>query len=103
MPKVELIYHTGCPNLQKARDSLNLALAEVSMDRNWVEWNSDDPAAPDYAKKYGSPTILVDGKDVENCDPSGGGNSCRVYHLDEGKMTGVPTVEMIKKELTGAL
>ena len=102
MTKVELIYHTDCPNLEPARETLGLALEELQMDRDWVEWNSDEEDAPSYAKQYGSPTILINGTDVGKAQPSGTGSCCRVYDLGAGKMAGIPTVEMIKKSLTGA-
>jgi hypothetical protein len=100
MSKIELIYHTGCPNLDLARDVLGTALDELQMSRDWIEWNSDDDSAPDYAKRFASPTILIDGKDVGNAGSSDFNKSCRVYNLGDGKMAGVPTVEMIKKELS---
>jgi len=102
MAKVELIFHTGCHNLQSARDNLGAALAELKMEQDWSEWNSDDVDAPEYAKQYGSPTILIDGKDVANAEPTGSGSCCRVYDLGNGKTSGIPTVEIIKKRLSAS-
>ena len=82
-PKIELIYDPDCPNVERARDRLRQAVAERGQGLGWTEWRSDDPALPDYARGHGSPTILIDERDVAT-DPSRAG-SCRLY--DQGNET----------------
>ena len=63
-PKIELIYDPDCPNVERARERLSQAVAERGQGLGWTEWRSDDPALPDYARGHGSPTILIDERDV---------------------------------------
>jgi len=64
MPIVEFIYEQNCPNVADARVQLHLALVQSGLPAHWQEWEHNDPSSPDYARRYGSPSILVDGKDV---------------------------------------
>lgn len=90
--KIELIYFNGCPNVDPARKNLKEAFEATGIKSNWDEWEHGNPEAPDYVLEYGSPTILIDGKDVAR-GPEGdlSPNSCRLY---EGG--GAPSVKMIK-------
>lgn len=84
--RIELIYQPDCPNIDAARSAIRDALTELKIDPiEWSEWDSTSSDAPQYAKNYGSPTVLVDRHDVsgETCD-SPDGNSCRVYQADTG-------------------
>ena len=96
---VELIYDADCPNVGAAREQLESALAEVGRDRTWRDWDRSDPASPSYVQSYGSPTILVDGRDVAGASPSDGADCCRLYGISEGQIQGVPSVEMIASAL----
>ena len=95
---VELIYDPDCPNVEGARQAIRDALAQAGEPLNWQEWNRADPLSPDHARQYGSPTILVDGKDVAGAAPAHA-NCCRVYADLTGQLRGVPTVQVILEAL----
>jgi hypothetical protein len=105
---VELIYDPGCPNVEKARAVLTRALVEVGAPAVWTEWSSDDPACPAHARSLGSPSILVNGKDVapgpHPWAPRGGaaGPRCRIY-LDDGRQLGAPPLSRVVRAVTEAL
>ncbi len=94
--KIELIYFDGCPNVQAAKDNIKAACDNLKIEHSVQEWNHNDDNAPDYTKKYGSPTILVNGKDIAggpgDCCATG---NCRIY----ADMTGIPSVELIQTAL----
>ena len=75
--KVELVYFEGCPHVVEARTRLRSALGEAGSSIGWVEWDTELPDTPEGYRKYGSPTILVDGRDVGG-GAEGGGHSCVV-------------------------
>ncbi|MBI3836629.1 MAG: hypothetical protein HY288_01675 [Planctomycetia bacterium] len=99
MRKVELICDTDCPNVEAAREQLRRALQEVGQPADWQEWNRGASASPEYARRYGSPTILVDGKDVTGTLPQEAANCCRIYPSGQDGFRGVPTVEVIASAL----
>ena len=94
--KIELIYFDGCPNADKARKNLKKAFEEGGIDAGWTEWEQKNPKAPAYVRQYGSPTILVDGKDIAGMPDGSGAPSCRLY---DG---GAPSVALIKSRLSAA-
>ncbi len=99
-PKVELIYDRDCPNVDEARAELKKAFDELGMAPKWMEWERGDPSSPPYVRRYGSPTILVEGKDVAGEIPAKDEASCcRVYGDPAGGLRRAPSAEMIARVL----
>ena len=100
--RVELVYDSDCPHVDDARRTIRDALSAVGSRGEWVEWNRDDAKTPIELRGYGSPTVLVNGRDVAAVgteDTQAVGNSCRVY-LDEcGCYCGTPSSDLIIKAL----
>jgi len=97
--RVELIYQDSCPNVEGARAVLRDALSRAGRTPRWAEWERDSAGAPDHAKLFGSPTILVDGRDVVGAAPGDGAESCRVYG---GGQQGIPPVDAVLSALVAA-
>lgn len=95
MAMVELIYDTDCPNIEAAREQLRQAFQAVGQAASWQEWDRGDPASPAHARRFGSPTVLVDGQDVAGASPSDDADCCRVYQSAQGGFEGVPPLEAI--------
>ena len=102
MTTVELIYDHDCPNVAKARAQLLRAFTEAGIKPGCSEWERNDPAAPDYVRGYGSPTILVNGKDVAGVEASEGISCCRIYAGSDSALQGVPSVHLILAALRAA-
>ncbi len=95
-PRVELIYFQGCPHVDAARSAIREALSEMNMTLEWAEWDREDDSTPPALKRHGSPTVLVDGRDVEPTQNDG--NCCRIYAGGDG-MQSAPSVESIRSAL----
>jgi mercuric ion transport protein len=98
MPKIELIYEQSCPNVADARAQLRLALEQTGLPAHWQEWEHNDPNSPTYARRYGSPSILVDGEDVAG-EPASDAPSCRIYTNTQGRNRGIPDAALIHTAL----
>lgn len=96
---VVLIRDPDCPNVASARTNLSRALGVAGRPPRWREYDRNDAETPAEWRAFGSPTILVDGRDVGATEPTAGGNSCRVYRSSEGRLVGVPSVEQIAAAL----
>lgn len=96
MSHVELIYDTDCPNVRCAREALLKGFSEAGLQATWTEWDRKSPESPTYARQYGSPTILVNGRDVAGVAPGNGGSSCRLYRNGSSRFDGAPSVEQIR-------
>jgi mercuric ion transport protein len=90
---VELVLIQGCPNARIARENLGSALTRAGRQAEWVEWDAEDPAIPAELLVYGSPTILVDGRDVTGAAQTGSAAACRA--------DGAPAVSVILAALMG--
>ena len=93
--KVQLVYFTGCPNVDAARAALRDALAAEHLDLTIEEIDVERDDAPSWARGWGSPTILVDGNDIAGQAPSSSA-SCRLYPA------GRPSVRLIRDRLVAA-
>jgi mercuric ion transport protein len=98
MATVDLVYSTDCPNVPMARANLLLAFARTGLQPKWTEHRIGDPEAPARTRGFGSPTILVNGRDVAGAPPSTE-NCCRVYEGSIG-FAPAPSVEQIVAALT---
>ncbi len=89
---VQLLYFPGCPNVDAARTAIRDALAAEKLDIQVEEIDVEDPAAPGWARGWGSPTILINGKDVAG-QTRFDASACRIY------ASGVPSVAAIREHL----
>lgn len=93
--KIQLLYFEGCPNLESARAAIRDAIAAERIDEVIEEIDVESPTAPDSVRGWGSPTILIDGKDVTGSSRATG-SSCRLY------ANGAPPVDEIRARLVDA-
>lgn len=95
MLSVEFIFDKDCPNVKETRANLMRAFSKVGITATWKEWDRNSDKSPNYARKYGSPTILVNGKDIVDVTPESDANCCRLY--DGG---GIPSAQLISEKLS---
>ena len=98
--KVELYYFDSCPSylkaLKNAREALRLEGLPEDIALIAVESDADA-----QAKRFiGSPTIRINGVDVEGpeAEENGYGFGCRLY-ANNGASAGWPSVEKVRRAL----
>lgn len=99
MRSVDFIYFRGCPNVARARAHLATAFGAIAAEPRWLEWDVSGRATPEEFRHYGSPTILINGRDVAGAASMAGGSGCRIYD-DAGGLTGALLVEALCKTTT---
>ena len=98
--KIELIYARDCPNVNAARANLVRALSATRLPVRWTEWDRSLPETPSYVRGFGSPTVLVDGRDVGGISKSeAAGACCRIYGSSKSSLTGAPSTDLITRAL----
>jgi len=104
-PTVELLWWEGCPSTPEALADLRTAMAELGLDPAAVEVREIETAEQAGAAGFpGSPTIRVDGADVqppEDREPPG--LTCRVYRLRDGRVSPTPDPDDLRDALRAAL
>jgi hypothetical protein len=98
--KIEFLWFRDCPNHHQAREILRAVLQEKGISQVFEDI---DATAPDIAAKHhfpGSPTIRVNGKDIEPGfqDPGEYTPRCRLYLVD-GTFKGAPPRRWIEDAL----
>lgn len=71
------------------------ALARTGVSARWQEWERSSPESPGHVRDFGSPTILVDGKDIAGIAPAAGTRACRVYSDSGGILRAAPPLDLI--------
>jgi hypothetical protein len=102
-PDVELLWWEGCPSTDRALAVVREALAELGLggEVRTREIRTDDDA--DDAGFVGSPTILIDGRDlVPAADDEPIGLSCRVYRRRDGRISPIPDPDDLREALSRA-
>ncbi len=89
-PRIELVYFEGCPNVSQARENIRNAVEASGQPAECSEWDLMDESTPEDFQRYGSPTVLIDGKDVTDDGP-GNAMACRTG--------GAPSVDSIAAKL----
>ncbi|MBI3018056.1 MAG: MerC family mercury resistance protein [Deltaproteobacteria bacterium] len=90
--KIDLLYFEGCPNVDKARNHIKEALSKRGLPLKWNEIDINDKNTASHLKGFPSPTVLINGTDIETgLSKLSGTSSCQV--------TGAPSIDQILKVL----
>jgi hypothetical protein len=96
--KIEVLYFEGCPNYLPAVDRLKTVLGQAGLPIEVSEIGVTDESAAKTLSFFGSPTIRIDGFDIEvdSRTVEDTGFACRRYP------GGLPSEEMIRAALKKA-
>jgi hypothetical protein len=101
--RIEILWFDGCPNHEHARALLQDVLRARGVEQPVDSIDVSDPAIAESVRFPGSPTIRVDGVDIEPGfeDPGDYAIRCRVYRTANGQ-SGVPEREWIEAALNSS-
>jgi hypothetical protein len=102
--RVEFLYEPDCDSRDVSLARLREVLAEEGQPDaiEIIRVDTEDAAATQ--RFTGSPTIRIDGKDIDPPDPTARYMlSCRAYRLPDGRITPFPPKELIRAALRGAM
>ena len=100
---VELLFWAGCPSHPKALSDLRAALQDTGLDPDCAivrEVETDDDAVRE--RFVGSPTIRIDGLDVQPVGDEPFGLTCRVYRRRDGRYSPTPDPADLREALAAA-
>ena len=98
--KIEILVFDGCPNIESTEKLVSETINELGIDANIEIVNvvdNDDAAAKRF---LGSPSVRIDGKDleVEEDELAQYAMRCRIYR-DGDEQSGVPSKNLIVQKL----
>ena len=99
--KIQLYHWEGCPSTPEAKAELEDVLRAHGVDVPIELHEVTTQAEAERLDFRGSPTIRIDGRDV---DPEGASTqraalACRIYRLADGRVSPIPSREMLEEAL----
>ena len=100
--KIRFLYFQECPNSEPALELLKRVLSEEDVTDPVKKVEVTDVAQAARERFLGSPSIQIDGLDIEVSRRSDAPCSgCRLYQTEQGS-SGIPTVAMIRSAIRSA-
>ncbi|MBM3933186.1 MAG: hypothetical protein FJ319_02615 [SAR202 cluster bacterium] len=101
--EIRFLYFEDCSSHEEGLARLKQAMSQESIEARIavVKVETDEQAR--QLGFTGSPTILIDGKDI---DPPGPDSypalTCRAYTMEDGRISPLPSMAMLKRALRAA-
>ncbi len=104
LPKVELLWWRGCPSTERALGQLRQVMEETGLDPDRVEVREVESEAQAREEDFvGSPTILIDGREMQPPGDEPAGLTCRVYRLRDGRYSPTPDPADVRDAIVRAM
>ncbi|MGB8582067.1 MAG: DUF2703 domain-containing protein [Candidatus Sulfotelmatobacter sp.] len=95
---IEVLFVPGCPNHVPAVQRLRKVLRSEGINASIQEIPVTDELMASSLEFPGSPTVRINGRDVESTPEQSYALACRLY----AGGTGVPSVEALQRAIAGA-
>jgi hypothetical protein len=102
--RIRFLYFEDCPSHDEALKRLLEVMSEEGVISNIEMIKIETEAQAREHHFVGSPTILVNGRDIVPIDSDTPFRlACRVYTLEDGRISPLPSRETVRKALRSAL
>jgi hypothetical protein len=97
--RVSFLYYEDCPSHDLALERLREVMDEegVPGEVEVIKVETEEQARE--LRFIGSPTIRVDGQDIDSPSDSRYALTCRVYRLEDGRISPLPSKDMMQRAL----
>lgn len=97
--RVSFLYYEDCPSHNLALERLRKVMAEEDTPGEVEAVKVETEEQARELRFVGSPTIRVDGQDIDLPTESRYALTCRVYRLEDGRISPLPAKDMIRRAL----
>lgn len=101
--KITLLHNESCPSTHDTLRRLNKVLAKLGEDADVEVILVRTEAEARVSGFLGSPTVLIDGFDIEESAGREAGpavlETCRIYRRPEGRVSPLPSEELIEQAI----
>ncbi|MDX6633701.1 MAG: hypothetical protein QOG26_1706 [Solirubrobacterales bacterium] len=102
-PRVELLWWRQCPSWERALAELREEMEAAGLDPDSIEMREVLAEEDAVAERFiGSPTIRIDGEDIQPPGDNPVGLACRVYRRRDGRVSPLPDRADLREALTAA-
>ena len=97
---VTFLYYEDCPSHDVALDRLQSIMSEEGVQAELAIIKVETNEQAQRLQFIGSPTIRIDGQDVDPPGPDAYyALTCRAYQLEDGRISPLPSPDMIRRAL----
>jgi hypothetical protein len=97
---ITFLYYEDCPSHAAALERLRQVMAEEGVDSEIEIVKVDTEQQAQRLRFVGSPTILIDGRDIDPPSPEAYyALTCRAFRLEDGRISPLPSPGMIRRAL----
>jgi hypothetical protein len=100
--KIRFLYSDDCPSHEKALRRLRESIEAEGIRAKVEVLKVDTEEKAEKLKYVGSPTIIVNGHDIDPPQTPQYAVTCRAYRLDDGRISPMPPEAMIREALRQA-
>jgi len=98
---ITFLYWEECMSHEEALRRLRQVMAEEGILVPVKMVQVETWAQAEQLQFIGSPTILVNGKDIQPPPPGASSAlTCRAYYLEDGRVSPLPSIELIRRALS---
>jgi hypothetical protein len=97
--RVSFLYYEECPSHDLALERLREVMAEEGIPGEVEVLKVETEEQARELRFVGSPTIRVDGQDIDPPTEPRYALTCRVYRLDDDRISPLPSKDMIQRVL----
>jgi hypothetical protein len=97
--RVSFLYYEECPSHDLALERLREVMAEEGISREVEVFKVETEDQARELRFVGSPTIRVDGQDIDPPIDSRYALTCRAYRLEDDRISPLPSKDMIRRAL----
>ena len=97
--RVSFLYYEECPSHDLALERLREVMAEEGISREVEVFKVETKDQARELRFVGSPTIRVDGQDIDPPIDSRYVLTCRAYRLEDDRISPLPSKDMIRRAL----
>ncbi len=96
---VSFLYFEECPSHDLALERLREVMAEEGIPGEVEVFKVETEDQARQLRFVGSPTIRVDGQDIDPPSDPRYALACRAYHLEDQRISPLPSKDMIRRAL----
>ncbi len=101
--KIRFLYYEECPSHDVALERLRQVLAEEGIEAEIEVIKVETQEQAEDLHFIGSPTILIEGQDIDPPPPNAHyALTCRAYRLEDGRISPLPSPDMIRRAVRAA-
>jgi len=102
-PQVEFLWWRECPSWERALAIVREEMEAAGLDPGTIEEREiDTEMAAGEERFHGSPTIKVNGRDIQPPGDNPIGLTCRVYRRRDGRVSPLPDNADVREALVAA-